>query len=370
MRAFFLLGLFLSPGLGHARAVIKAKIEFVEALAPRDTTSSTRYTKSYEGTISLAKDLLGKKLQDCGYELETKTSFYDASDSLKAKELASAAESAGAWLLVGPRRSNHYLLLAQGAPTTPTASLMASSDKITELGSRHVTLSPLNSRMAKTAAIEAQRRTKKKAKYVSVVSSDCSNCVDFSKSFDEAAKKLGLQKLDEVPISGEEINFAEVKDRISKSSPDFVLLPNYSKVSSAVMSGFNTEPKPPLFVGGDGWGDSQYGFVQNGLDIQRIRGITVRGFPPLKAGLAAFELGRAVTKSGLEKLEFTPDLSLLKILDETVVTLCKNHPKNKSAFSLAFENRQARALFEPWGVSIFDVDQGQIKFGKVIGMKK
>lgn len=343
---------------------IPVRVDFIEALAPRDTTSSVRYQQSYEGTIAVAKELLGNKLESCGYTLDTHTAFYDASDALKAKEFGAKAAADGAWLIVAPRRSNHYLLLVQGAENVPTASLMASSDKVGELGPRHRTLSPVNSRMANAAAVEAKRRTKRAARYVAVVSADCSNCVDFAKAFDIEAAKLGLQKASEISVLGESINAHDIREQVMTARPDFVLLPNYSKVASAVMAAFNGEKNQPLFVGGDGWGDSQYGFVQNGLDVQNVKGITVRGFPPVDSGLAAFPLGRDVLRKKRKDLAFTPDLSILKILDDSAKVLCAKRPHDRAAFRSAFEGKLGNGLDAPWGVSVFELKRGEIHFAK------
>lgn len=362
---FLALGIAAAALASTDSGLVPVRVEFVEALAPRDTTSSVRYQQSYEGTISVAKTLLEKKLAACGYTLDTRTAFYDASDALKAKELGAKAAVDGAWLIVAPRRSNHYLLLVQGAEAVPTASIMASADKVGELGSRHRTLSPINSKMAAIAAKEARARTKRKARYVSIVSADCANCVDFSKSFDRAAEKLALAKALEIPITGEAFKVDELREKVNAAKPDFVLLPNYSKVASIVMAAFNSDVKPPLFVGGDGWGDAQYGFVQNGLDVQKVRGITVRGFPPVATGLEKFPLGRSVSKKA-SSLGFAPDLSILKILDESAKALCAKRPKNKEEFRAAFEGKFGDGLKAPWGVSVFELKKGEIKFAKTI----
>lgn len=351
---------------GQVRPLIPVRISFVEALAPRDTTSSVRYQQSYEGTIALASELLEKKLNACGYRFETYTAFYDASDALKAKEFGAKAAEDGSWLIVSPRRSNHYLLLVQGAENVPTASLMASADKVGELGPRHRTLSPINSKMASVAVQEAKRRTKRGARYVSVVSSDCANCVDFAKAFDSAAIGAGLKKHGEILLTGETVP-ADLREKVTSARPDFVLLPNYSKVSSAVMAAFNADKSAPIFVGGDGWGDAQYGFVQNGLDVQNVKGITVRGFPPVDAGLAAFPLGRKILKTKRKSLSFTPDLSILKILEESADTLCATRPKDRGAFRAAFEGKQGNGLNAPWGVSVFELKKGEIHFAKTMG---
>lgn len=362
MKIFLLLA--LAPALSFAQEPKKVKIEFVEALAPKDTTSSVRYQAMYEESISMASQLLKKKLDKCGYEFETKTSFYEATDSLKAKEYGEAAQASGAWLIVGPRRSNHYLLLAQGAVQTPTVSIMASADSIKELGSLHPTVAPFNSQMAALAVREVKTRLGKAADYVSIVSSDCISCVDFAKFFDSEAAKQKIKKLHEITITGDAFDPAQIRVQVDKFKPKAILLPNYSKVSSIVMAAFNDSKDRPLFVGGDGWGDSLYGFVQNGLNITNVKGITVRGFPPFAQGLKQFPLGREVLSKNKLTESFAPDLSILKILEVTADRLCKDKPEDKTAFARSFEKNVASRISAPWGVSIFDLKSGDIKFTK------
>lgn len=361
MKSLFLF-LALAPSLSFAQEPKKVKIEFVEALAPKDTTSSVRYQAMYEESIAIASTILKGKLKKCGYEFETKTSFYEATDALKAKEYGEAAQSSGAWLIVGPRRSNHYLLLAQGALQTPTVSIMASADSIKELGGLHPSVAPFNSQMAMLAAKEVRARLGKSANYVSVVSSDCISCVDFAKYFDAAAEKQRLKKLSEISITGDTFDPAEIRAQVEKFGPKVILLPNYSKVSSMIMAAFNDSKDRPFFVGGDGWGDSLYGFVQNGLNISNVKGITVRGFPPFEQGLKQFPLGKEVLKQNKLSASFAPDLSILKILEVTADRLCRDKPKDRAAFAKYFERNVAKQVSAPWGVSIFDLNGGDIKF--------
>ena len=348
----------------HAQqAPTKVKISFVEALAPNDTTSSVRYQGMYEETISIASTLLKKKLSGCGYELETKTAFYEATDSLKAKEHGEAAQAAGAWLIVGPRRSNHYLLLVQGAGEIPTVSLMASADAIKELGPRHLSVAPLNSQMSALAAQETKRRLGKAVRYVSVLSADCISCLDFAKSFDHAAKEIGLRKLGETSLTGDSLDADSIRKQVQELKPDFVLLPNYSRISSMVMAAFNDSSSRPFFVGGDGWGDALYGFVQNGMSIENVKGITVRGFPPFRRALSQFPLGKKIIEQNKLSDSFAPDLSILKIMEATADRLCKDRPVSKSEFAASFA-KSARQISAPWGVSVFDLEKGNIKFSK------
>ena len=299
--------------VAQAGTPTKVRIDFIETLAPKDTTSSVRFEKDYRGAIQLGQALVESKLAKCGYSLETKTALYEASDALKAKELGSQSDKDGAWLIVGPRRSNHYLLLVQGANDTPTVSLMASADQILTFGPRHVSVSPSNSQMARIAAEEAKAQKGAKATYVTVVSDDCTNCVDFSKAFDVAAGDIGLKKLDAIKITGEEPDLEAIKTSVLSKKPKFVLLPNYSNVSSKIMGAFNRTRNTPLFVGGDGWGDSRYGFVEHGQQVENIRGITIRGFPPVENQLKLFSAGRTVLQDkrlSLFQLRIPPSLKL------------------------------------------------------------
>lgn len=67
----------------------------MEALAPKDTTSSQRFQNEYELAVQTAKDHLKVPLEKCGYRISENKSFYDASDTLQALEKAKAAKDQG-----------------------------------------------------------------------------------------------------------------------------------------------------------------------------------------------------------------------------------------------------------------------------------
>ncbi len=355
------IAVLLITSQASAGPLTEVKIDFIEALAPRDTTSSDRFQEDYEKAIQSGKRHLEEKLARCGYSLQVRTAFYEASDALKAKELAAKSQSEGTWLIVGPRRSNHYLLLAQGSPDTPTISLMASADDVSSLGSRHVSLSPSNSQMAEVAAQEAQARKGARATYITVLSDDCTNCVDFAKAFDRQASRLGLRKKGEIAVQGEAFEIRPILENVTIKKPDFILLPNYSRVSGHVMAAFRESKDSPLFVGGDGWGDNRYGFVQNGQDLGSAIGITVRGYPPLEQGLTQFDLGKNVAKAN-QAPTFAPSMGILRALDSTSELLCSQKPKTRAQFAQAFESVSPKAFHAPWGTSIYELKAGEISF--------
>lgn len=354
-----------------AFAVIPVKITFMEALAPKDTTSSERFQKEYEYAIQTAKDLTKKRLSDCGYEITDEKSFYDASDTLQALEKAKAAQAGGAWLVVGPRRSNHYLLAVQGADNTPTVSVMASAKEVYDLDSLHLTLAQSNAAMADVLARETKNKfkSKKQPTYMSVVSEDCVTCVDFAESFNKTATKLKLKKLSETKITGEQPDISKLETFVKKNKPDIVLLPNYSKVSSYLIGKIAQWNPNIFFIGGDGWGDSKYGFIHHSPQLEGANGMTVKGFPPADKGLSYFDLGKEILKNPSAVAAFPASGSaqaLLKVIESTVNLLCTNKPKDKTEFTQVFRQKGSSHFVNPWGVSVFRLFEGEIVFDKTV----
>jgi len=353
--------LFLVASAAQAKTPVK--LAFVEALAPRDSTSSERFQRDYENAISFAKRETAARLAKCGYELQTSTAFYAAGDPLQAKEVAEKAIKDGAWMIVGPRRSNHYLLLAQGAPETPTVSLMASAKEVDALAPLHLSLSPNNAVMAKVAAVEARKPNRRT--YLTVVSEDCVACRDFAESFDTHADSLGMKKLGELKIAGETPDLTGLKDKVTKLNPDIVLAPNYSKSAARIMAALEGIKPKPFFVGGDGWGDDKHGFVQNGEQIPSAEGITVRGLPPLEIGMKSFALGRKMAKAELGNSDApwsTPGLAIVRLIDTTVDLLCSERPSSSAGFVQTFKKRGKVLYSAPWGVSVYRLKNSLLNF--------
>lgn len=358
----------LTASASSERKLTAVKIDLIEALSTKDTTSSLRFQKEFDQTIKVGNDALKKKAAACGYSLETSTAFFEATDPLQAKESGEKSTKSGAWIIVGPRRSNHYLLMAKGSGVTPTVSLMASASEIAQLGPRHTSLSPQNGQMAKAAAKIAKIKTKKKAKYFSVVSEDCLSCVDFADSFNKAAAGLGLQSVGEFKVNGETPDLKYVIETGPGLRPDFVLVPNFSKVSAQVISALSPKLNNILFVGSDGWGDSNFGFLQDDAGALSAKGITVRGFPPVDQALSQFSLGRVIQKAQVEKPTGGPGVAILKALDGITEILCESKPKTKDQFAIAFEKKATKKLSAPFGVSLYKLERSNISYDSQVGI--
>jgi len=347
-------------------AKIKVPVTFTEALAPKDTTSSERFQKEYESAVATGKRHSQEQLAKCGFEISEKLSFYDASDSVQALEQAKKASEEGSWLLVGPRRSNHYLLYIKGAPNTPSVSLMASAREVADSGPLHLSMAPLNGQMASVALKKVKSLAgKDKAEYLSVVSEDCVTCVDFAAEFDKSATANGVKKLAEIKVVGESPDLEPVKRLVKQHSPKFILLPNYSKVSAAVIHAVLPLVPNAIFVGGDGWGDTKFGFVGNNENLDAAKGFTVRGFPPASIGLDQFDLGKRVLKDkNAPDLASGSALAIVRIFDGLAKLLCEAKPADSKAFQSAFKNKGQKLFSAPWGVSIYSLKTGNIVYSE------
>ncbi len=304
-----------------------------------------------------------EELRRCGYRIESQFAFFDASDDLQAFERAHQAAKEGKWLIVGPRRSHQYLVLAKGAEGTPTVSTMASSAEVFSLGGIHSTMAPSNAEMVAVAVGIAKKES---STYFSVVDSDCLSCRDFSKEFDRAASGVGLKKLGETQLTGDGPDFNGLRQQVRNLRPGVVLLPNYSKQSSRVMFELESLESPPLFLGSDGWGDSHFGFLSAGIAPGRAKGITVRGFPPSDVGLKTFSVGRRILKDRALIGGF-PDSgssqSLIRIVSGLTEALCKHRPDRKERFTAMI--REIRP-FKPYqGVSVYKLERSRISFERI-----
>ena len=125
-------------------------------------------------------------------------------------------------------------------------------------------------------------------------------------------------------------------------------------------------------MGGDGWGDSRFGFVQNAKDLESTTGFTVRGFPTSEEGLQQFELGKSVLSSKDPNVHVPGSaaaLSILKIMDGVTELLCKSKAKNKKDFIQSFTKFGKKSFRSPWGVSIYNLNNGDITYGKSVRLK-
>jgi thiol-disulfide isomerase/thioredoxin len=342
-------------------------VSFVEALSPKDTTSSERFRSEYQNAVRLGIQYTSATLTKCGYSIQPEFHFFDASDEVQAFEKGKAANANGKWLIVGPRRSQQFLVLTKGAGNTPSVSTMASSTEVFALAPQHLTMAPSNESMAKVAVVSALSKIKSKPKtFFTVVNSDCVTCRDFAKHFEAFAAKKGLKNPGSKEVIGDDPELGSLPIDLARLKPSIVLLPNYSKPSAQIMKKLQTLKPQPLYVGGDGWGDSNFGFVEVGNTPDQAQGITVRGFPPAESGLKTFSIGNQIAKDKSKIEQFPASGSaqaLIKIVADLSELLCAKKPKSKEDFTSAFLKSPH---FKPtWGVSVYKLVGGNITFESI-----
>jgi len=365
----FYLALLLISSPVLAKPPTQVAISFIEALSPRDTTSSETFRAEFTSSVELGRNLTATSLRKCGFEIKPTLHLFDANDQLQAFERAKDAQTAGHWMIVGPRRSNHYLLVVKGAPETPSVSIMASSSEVEKLAPLHLSVYPSNGMLASGAAnvLQELAQSKSSRNYFSVVSADCHACTDFSEQFDREAGRLRLTKLGQQTVVGDSPDPAAIAAAVASAKPSFVLLPNYSKVSALLMGAIHARLPDVRFIGGDGWGDQKFGFVERNPAVQDAPGVTVRGFPPANLGLATFALGRRALKPG-KTAGFIPSsgagLAILRVFEGLERILCDHKPPTASAFKTSFERNGPKQFTAPWGVNAYQLRSGEIRFWK------
>jgi hypothetical protein len=368
----FTLCLAISPALLAAEKIpelVNVPISFQDSLDPFDTTASSRFKKDYEGAVLAGTAVTRAALAQCGYRLMPSTDFYPASDPLQAMINAEKSQTAGAWLIVGPRRSQHYLLTVKGAQNTPTVSTMATSDAIGQLGNLHLSMVPPNSVMAETAAREVMASVPavKSSSFVSIVAKACLYCREFHSEFTRAMQGLGIPESKGFFVDGDEPDLTAEREEIAKLKPSFILLPNYSLLTGYLIANLRRTFPDAFFVGGDGWGESTTGFVKNGRDISTAAGFCVRGNPPYNVAMSSFPLGQQATKfSDQTSAPTTSRLIILKIMEGLSNLLCSARPKSRQEFLKVFEQSGHQYFRPPWGVSIYELKSGDIAFRKSV----
>lgn len=353
--------------LNCAHALTTVKVSFLEALAPTDTTSSDRFQKEYEAAIDIGLMTTKDKLKKCGYKIDIEKQFYSASDSIQALEFSEKSQKNGSWLIIGPRRSNHYLLSVKGASETASVSLMASSKEVFDLNTLHLTLGKANSVMAEALAVAVKNELGTQKNYISITSEDCISCLDFRDQFNIYAKNNSLLSTKDFLITGEQPDIKSIINYIKNNDIQIVLVPNYSKLS-AYLIGQIKELKPNIiFLGGDGWGDQKFGFIHKSPHLGNAIGFTVKGFPNFEKGLEVLNLPKSVQKklkSSVIKISSGSSLAIISSIQSFADMLCDQKPVDINSFKKVFVESGKKYFKNKWGVSLYKLNQGEVAFWK------
>jgi len=348
-----------------APPLTKVRIDFIEALSGKDTTSSERYRAEFESAARTAAHVASGPVRKCGYEIALNVSLSSASDPLSAKEMAENAERSGFWMMFGPRRSDHFILTAKGASKTPAISALASARAIEDLPSHQRSLNPNNSLLAKALARAAHtEHPNTQSTYLTITASNCLACTDFSAKFDAAARLAGLRKLGELTVAGESPDLKAIIPAIEKQNPTFVLVPNYSLAAATIIGQITQAlPSAPIFLGWDGWGDQNFGFVSGSPKLSKAKGILVRGYLPAPVALRQFAFGRLATKlasKGNAPPASSQGVCHLFGMEKVTKLLCEKRPRSREAFKEVLARAPTGLMSLPWKPVLYRLSGNKI----------
>jgi hypothetical protein len=321
----------LMPILANAQQFISVKFGVVRSVFKENNVLAANDNDFTEAAINYAIGENSKKLASCGYKLDYVPYFFDQADILSAKEAASYIESKNAWFLIGPDRSDFFLLTVNGLKKTPAISLMAGSKAVTDLLPPIFTMYPNNNELTKAAFYISQKEHLGKT-YGAFVDATCDACKDFASEFDKISNKKLVRKF-QIDSGEDNPDLSVLLNRLATTKIDFLLLPNFSKLSGYVMSQVHKAYPEIKFLGASGWGAGDYNFIVNyNLSNDTIAYSARIGLPPekLEELYGVYSLDRQWNG----KVSNPPMSSFLTIqlLSNITDQLCKSKPKNQSEF--------------------------------------
>lgn len=327
MRALLPL-LFLAVNVLAAPApLIPFRIGFVEGMPVNDPTLEKRRT-SYEAAVYFAMGENSRELEACGYRFQHNIMFFDSADRFAPKERTSQLEAEKTWFIVGPGRSDHFLMAAMGVSRTPLISPSASSNAVHRLPPPIFTAYPPPESFA-GAVYKAVRKEKFGPTYGSLVDVTCSICKDFSNAFDQVAA-VKLQKKFSLEVASDRPDLLPLISAIQSSKIDFLVLPNFGGLSGFVVANLQGRFPNLKFVGSHSWGDGANSFTEEFPILPTVGGLGVRiGSSPEKTDeyYQLYSLNRD-NKGATEPLS-AGTYNLVQIVRKVTDELCELSKKQK-----------------------------------------
>lgn len=337
------------------------KVGVLEALASLDSSSSERYKQFFESAIYYSLGENERALSKCGYKFEIVASYFDNSDKLAAKEAAQKLENAGAWIILGPRRSDQFLVGSKSLVTTPIVSPMAGANSVTSLPAPNFTMYPSVDALAKVA-VKAVKRAGFGNRYGSFVDATCSSCKDFQAAFAEQSSGK-LTEVFSIDGAGESPDLTQLRAALISKRVDFLILPNYSKFSGYTISKLQAQFPNLKVLGADGWGDGQFGFLEGFGIAPSIVGISVRGGGSPDVMSTLFGV-RSLDREWQGKSLTPPYAAFGAIEFFRVLTkdLCRAKPKSRENFYRFLKNQNSSHFKSRSGIGVYFLRNSQLKF--------
>ena len=169
-----------------------------------------------------------------GNKFQVAISHYDEADKYAPRDAASLLEASKNWLVIGPRRSDHFLMAALGLKQTPMISMTAGSTKVHNLSPPFFTMYPRPEELVRTM-LKAVRKENLGRTYGTMVDVTCDVCKDFALGL----KKLGAGQLEEkfsFDVATDTPDLSQLIDTLTNSPVDFLFVPGMAKLTGFVIS--------------------------------------------------------------------------------------------------------------------------------------
>lgn len=356
----------LHPPALAAPPPITVQLGFVESPYETEAYPSSRYRERYEQAIAYSIGRVELRANACGYAFRTATRYFESADKTKAQELSEQlSKEKEAWIVLGPRRSDHFILAARGAGETPIVSPMANAAAVFELPQSAFTMEYPVERLAKVA-IKAVQREKYGEHYGVFVDATCPPCRDFAALF--ARHSSGrLHSMFSIDTAGEAPDFAKLDELLAKTPVDFIVLPNFAALSAnTILHLEKTHPKL-RYLGSDGWGDGNVGYFNKYGFKPETEAICIRPdlpAPQLKEQTHSYSMDNETPDGYIAPF---PSLHLIERFMETITqVLCQARPKTRSAFQKAMKGKPREFFRKKTGLSVVKLSRSKLVYGYAI----
>ncbi len=340
----------------------------IGALAANDPLATEYNRKSrtaFEGALFYALGRNQEKAARCGYNFSLLFEYYSSDDKLSAFTKQQSLEKQGVWLTVGPDRSDHFIVAAQGAKESVLFSGMASSSEVMKLEYPAVSLAFSNG----DTAVELSRAIKHNnygSTYGIASDKSCKTCTDFSSEF---KKVFGIPKF-EADVNENNFSVAVLDEMIAKNKPDFLLLPIYSRLAGRILASLRDKYPNLKSAGNDGWGDDKFSFLTRFPIGENQKGLTVRQGAPTEQLIKIFNASSLFFGTDGEEVHLVPTSSLIQVnaITNTVKLLCEKKPKSRVEFFNLMKTRVSH-LKAKLPLAVYELKNGALIYGEANGRK-
>lgn len=355
---------WLGASFGANQELIAVKLGMLQGQAsPKERLSD--YERGLEAALFYAIGENDKRLNQCGYELEARLSYFDDDDKLSAKERAQALEKEGAWAIFGPLSSYPFLVARKGLTETAMVSAMAGARAVTSLPPPFFTMYPAIDELANGAVVGAEKGVFGRH-YGALIDASCPSCKDFGEEF--ARQSQGkFERLFWIDVVGNTPDLLGLMTELAAKPVDFLLIPNFSSLSAYVIKQVHEKFPAIKFVGADFWGDEQVPNLDKYNLPLSVRGIHVRGGPSA-SNMRDYYKVRSLRREHAGR-SVLPDFASFMLVDfvrRLSDELCQLKPKDKAAF-LAYLKRLKPDHFKTdMKVAVFTLEGPKVNYAYVV----